>query len=104
MNKNRSFYDKNWKSLIEDAKILLEVQKNAFKKYALKYGDFDSNPYNMSLHRMEFNIKYRFGQYYKVIDEENGEIIGAGDHDYLLSNCAEYKEISDSQMGGAFVE
>lgn len=35
---------------------------------------------------------------------ENGEIIGAGDHDYLLSNCAEYKEISDSQMGGAFVE
>lgn len=64
------------KALIEDAKILLEVQKNAFKKYALKYGDFDSNPYNMSLHRMEFNIKYRFGQYYKVIDEENGEIIG----------------------------
>jgi len=35
---------------------------------------------------------------------ENGEIIGAGDHEYLLSNCAEYKEISDSQMGGAFVE
>ena len=64
------------KALIEDAKILLEVQKNAFKKYALKYGDFDSNPYNMSLHRMEFNIKYRFGQYYKVIDEETGEIIG----------------------------
>ena len=64
------------KALIEDAKILLEVQKNAFKKYALKYGYFDSNPYNMSLHRMEFNIKYRFGQYYKVIDEETGEIIG----------------------------
>jgi len=35
---------------------------------------------------------------------ENGEIIGAGSHDYLLENCTEYKEISDSQMGGAFVE
>lgn len=35
---------------------------------------------------------------------ENGEIIGAGSHEYLLSNCTEYKEISDSQMGGAFVE
>ena len=35
---------------------------------------------------------------------EQGEIIGAGSHGHLLENCAEYKEISDSQMGGAFVE
>ncbi len=37
-----------------------------------------------------------------VIDE--GNIIGLGTHDELLATCAEYKEISDSQMGGAFVE
>ena len=37
-----------------------------------------------------------------VIDE--GEIIGAGQHEYLLETCSEYKEISDSQMGGAFLE
>ena len=37
-----------------------------------------------------------------VIDE--GEIIGAGQHEYLLLTCSEYKEISDSQMGGAFLE
>ena len=30
----------------------------------------------MSLHRMEFNIKYRFGQYYKVIETTKNEIIG----------------------------
>lgn len=35
---------------------------------------------------------------------EQGEIIGAGSHEYLLENCTEYKEISESQMGGAFVE
>ena len=35
---------------------------------------------------------------------ENGAIIGCGKHDELLLNCAEYKEISDSQMGGAFLE
>lgn len=64
------------KALIEDAKNLLDVQKKAFKKYAIKYGEFDSNPYNMSLHRMEFNIKYRFGQYYKVIETTKNEIIG----------------------------
>ncbi len=35
---------------------------------------------------------------------ENGKIIGHGKHEELIKNCAEYKEISDSQMGGAFLE
>ena len=35
---------------------------------------------------------------------EDGEIIGAGKHDELMNNCTEYKEISDSQMGGAFLD
>ena len=35
---------------------------------------------------------------------EEGRIIGMGDHEHLMQNCTEYKEISDSQMGGAFVE
>ena len=35
---------------------------------------------------------------------ENGEIIGSGKHEQLLESCAEYKEISDSQMGGAFLD
>ena len=35
---------------------------------------------------------------------ENGEVIGKGTHDELLSTCVEYKEISDSQMGGAIIE
>ena len=61
---------------VEDANVLLEVQKNAFSIYREKYGDFDSKPYNMDLHRMEFNIKYRFGQYYKIVSDETYEIIG----------------------------
>ena len=35
---------------------------------------------------------------------ENGAIIGCGKHEALMQNCTEYKEISDSQMGGAFLE
>ncbi|MBE6604549.1 MAG: ABC transporter ATP-binding protein [Ruminococcaceae bacterium] len=35
---------------------------------------------------------------------ENGAVIGAGTHEQLLVDCAAYKEISDSQMGGAFLE
>lgn len=33
-----------------------------------------------------------------------GRIIGAGSHEALLTECEEYREISESQMGGAFVE
>ena len=35
---------------------------------------------------------------------EDGEIIGCGKHEQLLESCTEYKEISDSQMGGAFLD
>ena len=35
---------------------------------------------------------------------EDGEIIGSGKHEELMETCPEYKEISDSQMGGAFLE
>lgn len=37
-----------------------------------------------------------------VIDE--GRITGMGVHEELLTSCPEYKEISDSQMGGAFID
>lgn len=39
-----------------------------------------------------------------IIVLDHGEIIGIGKHSELLDSCIEYKEISDSQMGGAFVE
>ena len=35
---------------------------------------------------------------------EDGEIIGSGRHEELMESCPEYKEISDSQMGGAFLD
>lgn len=37
-----------------------------------------------------------------VLDE--GRVIGYGTHEYLLENCTEYREISDSQMGGALID
>lgn len=37
-----------------------------------------------------------------VLDE--GKIIGAGKHEELFASCIEYREISESQMGGAIVE
>jgi RimJ/RimL family protein N-acetyltransferase len=56
-------------ALMKDAHTLLQIQKDAFKIYSDKYGDFESNPYHMTLHRMEFNLHYRFGKYYKIVDD-----------------------------------
>ena len=35
---------------------------------------------------------------------DGGRVIGRGTHEELLIACPEYREISDSQMGGAFVD
>jgi ATP-binding cassette subfamily B protein len=35
---------------------------------------------------------------------EDGEIIGKGTHEQLIENCDIYKQISDSQIGGAFLD
>ena len=35
---------------------------------------------------------------------EDGRIIGYGKHEELLSACREYREIAESQMGGAFLD
>ncbi len=35
---------------------------------------------------------------------EDGAIIGCGKHEELMEHCAEYREICDSQMGGAFLD
>ncbi len=35
---------------------------------------------------------------------EDGEIIASGKHEHLMEASREYKEISDSQMGGAFLD
>ena len=37
-----------------------------------------------------------------VLDE--GRIIGAGTHEELLDTCPVYREISDSQLGGAILD
>ncbi|MBE6555787.1 MAG: ABC transporter ATP-binding protein [Ruminococcaceae bacterium] len=35
---------------------------------------------------------------------DHGRVIGAGTHAQLMEQCSAYREISDSQMGGAFLE
>jgi len=87
---------------LKDAKRLLEVQKIAFGKYAEKYGDFENNPYHMELDRMEFNIRYRFGRYYKVVENEQiiGGIFGFELDDPKIIKIAQFYLLPDFQALG----
>lgn len=40
----------------------------------------------------------------KIIVLDDGQIIGMGTHDELISTCDVYREISDSQIGGAILD
>lgn len=40
----------------------------------------------------------------KILVLDEGKIIGIGKHEDLMQSCTEYREISDSQMGGAIVD
>ena len=40
----------------------------------------------------------------KILVLDEGRVIGYGTHAQLLECCTEYREISDSQMGGALVD
>lgn len=40
----------------------------------------------------------------RILVLDDGKVIGNGTHEELLESCLEYREISDSQMGGAFVD
>lgn len=40
----------------------------------------------------------------KILVLNNGMPSGYGTHDELMRTCEEYREISESQMGGDFVE
>jgi ATP-binding cassette subfamily B protein len=35
---------------------------------------------------------------------EDGAVLAGGKHEELLATCTAYREISESQMGGAFLE
>jgi len=90
------------KTLVKDAKEMLQIQKECFKKYTIKYGNFDTNPYNMTLHRMEFNIKYRLGDYQKIMlnDKIIGGIFGFVMEDEISWQIAQFYILPDYESKG----
>lgn len=84
--------------ILDDASSALDYKTDALLRKALNEHMADSTV--ITIAQRVSSVK----SCDKIIVLDGGSIIGFGTHDELLATCSEYKEISDSQMGGAFVE
>lgn len=84
--------------ILDDSSSALDYKTDAALRYALNNSMSDTTVVTVA--QRVSSIK----DCDIIIVLEHGKIIGMGDHDFLMQSCTEYKEISDSQMGGAFVD
>ncbi len=84
--------------ILDDSSSALDYKTDANLRQALK--ENLSNTTVITIAQRVSSIKHCD----LILVLDHGKIIGRGTHEELLDTCPEYKEISDSQMGGAFVE
>lgn len=83
--------------LLDDASSALDYKTDANLRRALRENCADTKATILVAQRISAVMHC---DHILVIDE--GEIIGAGTHEELLDTCEIYREIADSQLGGAF--
>ena len=84
--------------ILDDSASALDFATDAALRSAIRNMDGDTTVFIVS--QRASSIMHAD----KIIVLDDGEMAGLGTHEELLEVCPEYKEISDSQMGGAFVE
>ena len=84
--------------ILDDSSSALDYKTDALLRKALKENMKDSTVITVA--QRVSSVK----DCDLILVLEEGRIIGSGKHVTLLENCPEYREISDSQMGGAFID
>ena len=84
--------------VLDDASSALDYKTDANLRRAIREGMQDTT--TVVVAQRVSSVKH--ADHILVLD--HGRVIGAGKHEDLLLTCPAYKEISDSQMGGAFLE
>lgn len=84
--------------ILDDSSSALDYKTDANLRQALKQSMSDSTVITVA--QRVSSVK----DCDLILVLEEGRIIGKGKHEFLLENCPEYRQISDSQMGGAFLD
>lgn len=84
--------------ILDDSSSALDYKTDANLRQALKESMSDSTVITVA----QRVSSVKDSDLILVLDE--GRIIGKGKHEELLETCPEYRQISDSQMGGAFLD
>ena len=84
--------------ILDDSSSALDYKTDALLRKALKENMKDSTVITVA--QRVSSVK----DCDLILVLEEGRIIDSGKHETLLENCPEYREISDSQMGGAFID
>ena len=84
--------------ILDDSSSALDYKTDANLRQALKESMSDSTVITVA----QRVSSVKSCDLILVLDE--GRVIGRGKHEDLLVNCVEYRQISDSQMGGAFLD
>ncbi len=88
--------------ILDDASSALDYKTDAALRKALR-----ENGESMSVQPTTVVVAQRVSSIKHadlILVLEDGAIIGAGSHDELTASCAVYREIAESQMGGAILE
>lgn len=94
----RAFAKKPEILILDDASSALDYATDAKLRHAIAE-NFSDTTKIISAQRIS---SIRHADLILVI--EDGKIIGAGNHDYLVNNCDVYKEINEAQMGDDYRE
>ena len=84
--------------ILDDSSSALDYKTDASLRQALKESMQDSTVITVA--QRVSSVK----NCDQIIVLDEGRIIGHGRHEELMENCTEYRQISDSQMGGAFLD
>ncbi len=85
--------------VLDDSSSALDYATDARLRQALR-DNYDGNTTSVIVAQRVSSIKHAD----LILVLEDGKITGMGKHEELLENCPLYREISDSQMGGALLE
>ncbi len=93
--------------ILDDASSALDYRTDAALRQAIRHAQVGEGDASPLAHTTTIVVAQRVSSVKHadlILVLDGGEIIGSGNHDTLMTTCEVYKEIADSQMGGAILD